>query len=131
MVDNQKMKKKIKESWKILKETFEKIEDLEGWKSVAQEDTKEDLFGGVKDENVDVDFVKKKLLDLLDSNLLTDDGHHEIVCGEGGHLDQDCQEVQARLVGEEDFPNSVKNKTSQTKMTHNSVKFHLNISGGN
>ena len=129
MVDNQKRTKKIKESWKKFKETIENIEDLEGWKNDTHEEAKEDLIEGVDAENVDVDFVKK--LDLMDSNLLTDDGHRERVRGEGGHLDQDCQEVQARLIREEDFPNQTNAKNRQPKMTHNLVNFNLKISGGN
>ena len=63
---------------------------------------------------------------LKDSNLLIADGRREIVRGGGGQGDRDCEEVQVRLQGMEAFPNSVKCKAGQTKMTQFLSNFNLN-----
>jgi hypothetical protein len=131
LLESQKMRKHSKECWEILLDASERIEDLEDWKSAAEEDTEdESKFGAKKKKGFEI--VRKNLmgLGLKDCNLLIVDGRREIVRGGGGQVDQDCNEVQDSFQVKEDFPNSVNYKAGQTKMTHYLANINLNKSGG-
>ena len=129
LLESQKMRKQLKECWEILFDATERIEDLEDWKSAAEEDTEdESKFGAKKKKGFEI--VRKNLMGLKDCNLLIVDGRREIVRGGGGQVDQDCKEVQASFQVMEDFPNSVNCKAGQTKMTHYLANINLNKSGG-